>query len=266
MSSKFLVVGSHSFIAQHWLATAGQHLGAVPHNGLSSIKVGDFEVIVNCAVSPEAKCSAYSEANDFDLIAARRAADHGKHFVMLSTRKVYRQSIDAVTLDECSPLDPADHYGANKLESETRVRALLGERCTILRISNVYGYEIGRHSFFGLALTRLKGEQRIVLDVSPFVERDFIAVETLSVLLSKICELRPPGTFNLGSGTGLPLGRVAQWLIQGYGQGRLEVNNIDERDAFIMNNTKLRSALGVFEVPNNFEFHIKNLGRKLIDE
>ena len=43
---------------------------------------------------------------------------------------------------------------------------------------------------------------------------------------------RPPGgILNVGSGVALPIGRLALWLIEGYGRGRLTIDSPDERDS-----------------------------------
>lgn len=266
MSLTVLVVGERSFIAGHWRAGSGHAITAVPHDGLPALAARHFNVVVNCAAAPALKNGAYSEADDCDLAAARFAARHDSHFVMLSTRKVYRPSAQRVLLDETSPLGPDGWYGENKLESERRITALLAERSTILRIANVYGHEYGRRSFFGLAGTRLRTEGRIVLDVSPFVERDFVPMPMLAGLLDSICEARPGGIYNVGSGRGLPLGRIAQWLIQGYGRGVLEVVDPAERDAFIINPGKLLARLALPSLQHDFETDIRSLGRRLHDE
>jgi len=266
MTRKILVVGSRSFIASHWCADTEHLITAIPHDGLDALSSQPFDVVVNCAAAPALKAGAYQEAHDCDLAAARRAADRGAHFVMLSTRKVYRPSVTRLILDEASPLGADGWYGENKLESERRVTALLGERCTILRIANVYGREYGRRSFFGLACSRLKDEGRIVLDVSSVVERDFLPMPMLAGLLDRICERLPAGTYNLGSGHSLALGDIARWLIEGYGRGVLEVTDDTERDAFVMNPGKLLASLGLPALRHDFESDIRSIGRQLHDE
>ena len=266
MIQKILVIGERSFIARHWLADSRHSIIAIPHDGLETLQPRQFNVIVNCAVSPALKAGAYREADDFDLIAARRAADTGCHFVMLSTRKVYKPSASRLVLDETSTIEPDGWYGENKLESERRVTATLGARGTILRIANVYGYEYGRRSFFGIASSKLKNEGRIALDTSPFVERDFVPMKMLAGLLDHICEQQPSGIYNLGSGYGLPLGRIAQWLILGYGRGVLDISDLAERDAFIMNPGKLLASLALPPLHHDFETDIRSIGRQLQNE
>jgi len=266
MRSNVLVIGSGSFIAKHWRQISSLDQRHVDRHGVADLSTAPVDVVVNCATSPDFKATTYDEALDLDLRAARLASKHGAHFVMLSTRKVYAQSKTLVALDEESTLGPSDQYGSNKLESERRIQALLGDRCTILRIANVFGFELGRRSFFGLAMTKLKHEKRIVLDVSPFTARDFISAHHLGRILDGICAKRPSGIVNVGSGHALQLGRIAQWLIEGYGAGALEVIDVAERDAFVMNVAKLDSIVGTGFSSHDFESNIRLIGKQLTDE
>ena len=54
----------------------------------------------------------------------------------------------------------------------------------------------------------------------------------------------PGGVLNLGSGVPLPTGRLALWLIEGHGRGRLVVDSPEERDAFLLDTSSLRGLLG----------------------
>ncbi|MDE0839835.1 MAG: sugar nucleotide-binding protein, partial [Kiritimatiellae bacterium] len=198
---------------------------------------------MNCALHPKFKSSGYEVDYDADLFAAKLAAKAGAHYVMLSTRRVYASSPILRRIDENETPAPDTPYGRNKIESEKRVLDLLGDKCSIMRISNVFGYEPGRSGFFGIAVTSLRREQRVILDVSPFVVRDFIPVEALCEVLTAVITAKPSGIFNVGSGIGVPIGKIALWLIQGYGSGELVVTCPDERDAFIVNTDKIKRAV-----------------------
>ena len=94
---------------------------------------------------------------------------------MLSSRKVYAPS--AAPLAETAPTGPSDAYGRNKLAVEDALRDLLGERLTVLRLANIFGYERSpaATTFVSISLDRLAREGRIHYAMSPFVERDFSA-------------------------------------------------------------------------------------------
>ena len=52
------------------------------------------------------------------------------------------------------------------------------------------------------------------------------------------------GVLNLGSGVALPVGRLALWLIEGFGRGRLVVESPEERDSFVLDTRNLKALLG----------------------
>lgn len=262
-SPRLLVAGGSSFIGAALLACTRMPVQAIGRAEDVNAAARCATVIVNALTDPRIKDQPYREAHDRDLAAARAAHDAGAHFVMLSTRKIYAPGAPHACLDEGSAPDPRCRYGENKFESERRVLALLGDRATVLRLGNVYGWEPGRRSFFGIALGRLAQEGRIVLDVSPFTERDFISVDRCAALLDAVCAERPAGIWCVGEGRALPLGRIAQWLIEGHGSGRLEIDDVRERDGFTLLPTRLHDRLGFVPAPDDPAAGIRALGRRL---
>ena len=181
---------------------------------------------------------------------------------MLSTRKVYGPS-RGFPISEDAACDPVDQYGRNKLHTEREIQMLLPGRSTILRLSNVFGYELGRHTFFGLALDRLLRESAIILDVSPFVRRDFLPVSVFASVLARVLEEKPVGVFNLGAGLATQLGEIALWLIEGYGRGKLIVESGRNYDNFLLDKGKLERALGFSAPLPDIREHCLELGRQL---
>ena len=73
------------------------------------------------------------------VVFARRIADRDIAYAMLSSRKVYAPA--ETPLSETAPTGPTDPYGRHKLAVEDALRARLGDRLTVLRLANVFGYE-----------------------------------------------------------------------------------------------------------------------------
>jgi UDP-glucose 4-epimerase len=244
---KLLVVGRHSFLARHLLgALPAAGVSAAGHEEIDRVDLLDgVGRVVSFARHPLLGRDGYRpDEMDPDLRLALRLGDRPIAYVMLSSRKVYAPA--GRPLAETSPLGPVDAYGRHKLEAEQRLRAMLGERLTVLRLANVFGYERipGRRTFLSIALDRLSSEGRIVLDISPFVERDFLPVEICARILAGIVE-RPPGAvLNVGSGIGLPTGRLALWILEGYGRGQLVVESPEEKDPFVLDIGRLAGLYG----------------------
>jgi UDP-glucose 4-epimerase len=240
-----LVVGSGSMLGRSLLGQGreGLVLEGVSHADFEHGKAAKYDVIVNMAYDPRYMREAYHPGLDFDLKVAQAVAEGPGHFFMMSSRKVYG-SAGSDPIREDAVTAPVDPYGRNKRETEKRIESLLGSRCTILRLANVFDFEPSRHTFFGMALTSLRRDKRILLDVNPFVKKDFIPLTDCMDAIRALLSQRPSGLFNLGYGTATEIGRIAMWLIEGYGQGELVVNSTEERDGFLLDIGKLTALIG----------------------
>jgi UDP-glucose 4-epimerase len=268
-SSLILVVGRGSFLAGHFLAALpAERVRAVGHDQIERPDLLDgIACAINFARHPLLGRDGYQvEAMDADLCLARRIGGRDVAYLMLSSRKVYAPS--PRPLAETAPTGPSDAYGRQKLEVEERLGALLGERLTVLRLANVFGYERipGRRTFLGLTLDRLAREGAIHYEMSPFVERDFLPVEALVRLLAKIAEAPPSGILNVGSGIGLPTGRLALWILEGFGRGRLVIDSPREHDPFVLDVSRLRSLYGPPCSLDDLRTACLDLGRRLAAE
>lgn len=260
---RVLLIGQRGFIGASMarLRHPGIELTTASHSdAVRTAGSKHFDVILNCAFDPQFRTTSYQADFDADLKAARMAASLGAHFVMLSSRRVYASRSELRTIDETEAPAPDTQYGRNKLESENRTRDLLNDRCTVLRISNVFGYEPGRSTFFGQALGSLRRERRVILDVSPFVIRDFIPIAAFCDILLQVLVTRPVGIFNLGAGVGVPIGQIALWLIRGLGAGELVVTQPEERDAFVLDSTKIKRTIPRYPAIDNIEAIVTEIG------
>jgi dTDP-4-dehydrorhamnose reductase/UDP-glucose 4-epimerase len=235
---RLLIVGRNSFLAQHLVPLlAGDRVRAVGHEEIERPGLLDgIACVISFARHPLLGSEGYDSATmDPDLRLARRIGERDLACLMLSSRKVYAQGHGPLAED-----------GRHKLAAEQQLRRLLGERLTVLRLANIFGYERepGRRTFLSLALDRLRREGQIHLDMSPFVARDFLPVERCAHLLAGIAQAPPGGVLNLGSGIGLPTGRLALWIIEGYGRGELVIGSPAEKDPFVLDVGRLTGLYG----------------------
>jgi len=266
---RVLVVGRGSFLARHVLARlAPGEVRAVGHEAIEAPDLLDgVRCVVNFSRHPAITSDDYDpRAMDTDVRLAERIGDRDVAYVMLSSRKVYAPS--PAPLDEDALLGPQDAYGRNKLAAEEALRERLGERLTVLRLGNIFGYEraAGRRTFLSVLLERLAREQRIRFDMSPFVERDFLPVERLADLLAPISARPPGGVMNVGSGIGLAVGRVAVWVLEGFGRGELVVTSPREHDPFVLDVGRLRARYGEPCTFEDLRERCLDLGRQLATE
>lgn len=246
-NGRLLLLGKNSFIARHLLAILpAEHVIARSHDDLDAPDLLDgIDVVLNCARHPGSSSDDYDlEPLDPDLRLAERIGDRDLPMIMLSSRKVYAPSDRP--LREDSPLGPSDAYGRNKLKAEAGVKKILGERLTILRLANIFGDERlpGRRSFLAMTLNRLAEQGQIRYDMSPFVERDFLPVQILASLLARIVLEPPGGIMNIGSGIPLPTGRIALWIMEGFGGGEFFVCSHEEKDRFVLDISRQKERYG----------------------
>lgn len=263
---KLLVLGKNSFIANHLIdALPRDKVVARSHGDLEAADLLDgIDMVVNCARHPMSNQDDFDhEALDPDVLLARRLGERDIPFVMLSSRKVYAPSDGP--LGEEAEIGPTDAYGRNKLTVENHLRKRLGERLTILRLANIFGDERmpGRRSFLAMALNRLAEKQEIRYDMSPFVERDFLPVETLAGLLARIMQEPPGCVMNIGSGIGLPTGYIALWIMEGFGGGHLLVDSYEERDKFVLDISRQKERFGAPCCLEDLREHCLELGRRV---
>ncbi len=266
LDGRLLLIGKNSFIARHLLkALPADRVVARSHGDLAAPDLLDgIDVVINCARHPGSSRDRYALAElDPDLALARRIGTTDIQMIMLSSRKVYAPSDRP--LNEEAPLGPLDAYGRNKLRAEQRCRDTLDERLTILRLANIFGDErvAGRRSFLAMLLGRLAEHGQIRYDMSPFVERDFLPVDRLAALLSRIVREPPGGVMNIGSGISLPTGRIALWIMQGYGGGELLIDSYEEKDGFVLDIGRLRERCGQPCTYDDLKHCCLDLGRSL---
>ena len=270
MSGVVLVVGGNSFIAGSFLERSADDVIRVVAHGdaLDPDLYAGVDTVVNFGVQPGFMTEPYREDLDFDAALAAAIGDRVNHYVMLSSRKVYAPE-QAWGADEERPCAGADTYGRNRIQSERAVIARLGaHRVTVLRLGNVIGYERipGRRMFMAQVLNRLLDRGEILFDMSPFVRRDFVPVDAVSEGIWRAVRQPHPGTYNLASGVPLMTGRIAMWVLEGYGQGELRVTDPRIFDEFCLDVGRYSGIWGRLVDEDGLARYCVGLGSRLLRE
>jgi UDP-glucose 4-epimerase len=257
-----LVTGAGGFIGRAVVEALGPAAIPASHRAFDAptINVG-IRAVVHAGRDPRLGRPDYCLEHDIELEIARFAAAHDLPFLSLGTRKVYAPSDQPHAED--APLGPIDRYGEQKLALEEALMAILGERLTRLRLANIFGPERGRRSFMGLMLQGLETAETITFDMSPFVTRDFLPVETTARAIATLARNPPGGIVNIGSGVPLEVGRLALALIGGSGRGRLLVTDPRHHDAFTLDVSRLRQLTGITTDATTILAHAHSIGRSL---
>jgi UDP-glucose 4-epimerase len=263
-TQKILLVGASSMLGKAVLAEARRDivLDAISHRQIEDVDFGVYDTVVNMAYDPRYMQAAYDTKFDFDCKVAAMVARSDAHFVMMSTRKVYGPG-GGEPIPETASTEPIDNYGRNKLRTETEILALLGRRCTVLRLSNAFWFEPGRNTFCGVALENLRSQKRIILDVNPFVKKDFFPLPECAAGIVSVLRKKPSGIFNLGYGSATAIGHMAMWLIEGYAEGELLITSTEERDGFLLDNRKLRGLVDMPKPSRSIRDYCIEIGKRL---
>jgi dTDP-4-dehydrorhamnose reductase/UDP-glucose 4-epimerase len=243
-----LLVGKNSFLAKNFLATTTLPVHAISHTEIDEISHWvDATCVVNFSFSPSFHTNLYMKGDDIDLRLARLAIRYGCHYVMLSSRRVYHEGIQWGSRED-DQAQGVDVYGRNKLLIEQELIRCLGDNLTILRPGNVFGYELdqGRSRFGAFLLNQLAARGDIRLTINPFLRRDIVPVPFFCEALTQVLCQRPVGIFNVGAGEAIEVGKIAIWLLQGFGSGRLIVDSPADSDEFWLDSRKLKTELGQY--------------------
>lgn len=239
-----VAVGKSSFLAQEvakhpaakdWLFIP--HEDALAHPGW----MDEATVIVNFAFAPQFRKQVYDTQGDFDSFLAKMLGGRDIRYVMLSSRMVYGQGDHYFGLTEDHPCEPINPYGMAKLAVERSLGRYLGDRLTILRMGNIFGVEKERTTFFGRMMKGLRDDRKIVFDMGAETKRDFLAAHRFADALVKVVASPVAGVFNIGSGVATPCGDIANWLIEGFGAGKLQVVKPEIRDQFSLDTSKAKA-------------------------
>ena len=254
--TRFLVIG-RGFLGRAIAEHAREHPSAVctivRHDQTLTESVREYDAVISASIDPRLFTEPYSEAFDFDLKICRRlsALKYAGQFYQLSSRKVYASSNNLVVHNESSPQAETrvdQHYRVNKLLSESQCRSVLGEGLTTLRLSNIFGFEYGRTSFFGIMLSSLIDRGRIEMHCGQNTRRDFLPIHSFSRDVLEIVRLNLQGTYNLGSGVALPVSTVVDTVKASFerGSGLKVSTSFSEEvvDQFVFDCSRINAAIG----------------------
>jgi UDP-glucose 4-epimerase len=106
----------------------------------------------------------------------------------------------------------------------------------------------------------------VLLDVNPFVRRDFLHAEDFAAMLLRVLQDAPGGVLNIGSGRATEIGRIALWLIEGFGRGEMVALTPEERDCFELDISRFQALYGPFRPAKDIRTRCIEIGRRLRNE
>lgn len=248
--SKVLIVGQNSFIGSNLSKIKDENkYKLIPHSKFYDVNLKDYDVVVNCSLNPEYKTSSYSLVNDVDYCLAHKAYESGCHYIMLSTRKIYGSSTKLKSYNEESMENPYDYYSENKLISEKKILSQFGDKITVIRGSNIFGYEPHRDSMMGYFINQLDKNGILRYNILSTTSKDIIHIDDVTKIISKICLQKPIGLYNLGTSFPYTMLNIGLFLLNGFNDGKIEdrmkFEGENYGEQFVLDTTKLCSVLNI---------------------
>ncbi|MDF1868687.1 MAG: NAD-dependent epimerase/dehydratase family protein [Saprospiraceae bacterium] len=201
-----LVTGSTGFLGYHILPVLKENFNvrtvSLRNTAISDIDLQNIEAIVHMAglahQMQKIDSKLYFDVNkDQTLLLAKKAKESGgKHFIFISTVKVYGDNILEV-MDEDSTCIPTDPYGQSKLEAEQGLQQLEDDNfiVSIIRPPLIYGYGVKGNLDRIIKLCK-------TLPVLPFAgiknERSLVYAGNVAALILKLLGTRTSGVFIAG--------------------------------------------------------------------
>lgn len=201
---KILVTGASGFIGSNFIKNnIDNQITSVDLllNDITSFNFKGNDVLLHCAaIVHQTKKIAEDEFfrvnSDLTYKVAQKAKSEGvKHFIFLSTVKVYGESnINKIPWNELSECNPLDAYGKSKLDAEKRILPLQDKKfkISIIRSPLVYGAGVKANMFNLIKLV-------YSFPILPFGKinnkRNFVYVGNLISLINQIIRKGIPGMY-----------------------------------------------------------------------
>lgn len=244
-----VVIGKNSFLASHLQTMSGLNdwLFLSHDEALKNFEwmVG-AKIIFNFAMHPDMKSGPYLRQNDIDLAIAEQIENKDIYYVMMSSRTVYGSaSPDLYFCEEMLP-NPKSYYGQNKwIIEQALAKVLNSSRLTILRMGNIFGFEQGRDSFFGVLLDTLARENLIRFDIAPDSQRDFLSIWRWAEYTLQIARNVKSGVYNIGAGFGVSPLELVDWIFEDRNHKNVVFTNHSYDGQFILDMSKSWDAFGL---------------------
>ncbi|MCH9625259.1 MAG: hypothetical protein S4CHLAM123_04290 [Chlamydiales bacterium] len=202
----FTVIGSTGYVGKHlvkYLHDQGVHCFTPSRNdpSLFSRKLGH---VIYCAGYTADFRSKMLETVEAHVCHLRQIIACAKFdsLLYLSSTRVYQRATctneDAFL--SVNPQDPGDIYNLSKLMGESLCLSIPRPNMRIVRLSNVYGPEMGPENFLGSLIYDAIEKKEILLKTSLASSKDYISIQDIPPMLVAIAKSGKEKIYNLASG------------------------------------------------------------------
>lgn len=189
---KATIFGANGFIGSRLvshLTNSGIDCAAIGRGG-ESWQTRDLGHVFYCIGLTADFRSRPLDAIDAHVGYLERILRHARFesLLYLSSTRVYLGA-DSTSEDatlRANPNNPDDLYNFSKLLGEAACLAQSNPAVRVARLSNVYGPGMGSTNFLGAIIRDALSDKRIVLNSAPESEKDYISVDAVVQVLTKI--------------------------------------------------------------------------------
>jgi dTDP-4-dehydrorhamnose reductase len=223
-------------------------------------RLDEYDYIINCSINQKYIKYKYDEKNDFDLKIIKGIKGTKTKFIFLSTRKIYQSSPN---IKENSKKKCVNNYEKNKYITEKKIITLHKNNSTILRISNLIGFQKINsrkvHQTYVDCLLKIISEGKIYENRKKF--KDFLDINSFSKIIHLVIKNKIIGTYNVSIGEKIYLNEINRWILYYFkAKNKLKIchlNNKENDESFFLNNSKLFKKI-------NFKINKQKLKKECI--
>ena len=205
----------------------------------------DADCVVNFSIAPEFSKQDVMPDEVIDTQIAKTIRNTDTRFIFISSRKVYGSSNECVMYTEDDALNGVDFYAKNKIITEHKLNNILGDKLTVLRLSNIVGEPVNRtgyKTFIGWICENYINQGHLVVSQNSRTVKDFVTKRFIHECLAEFIKKDTSGTYNLSAGFGMTIGDI----LNGYlGKSNVKYIGEDEPlfDQFVLDNSKLTATI-----------------------
>jgi UDP-glucose 4-epimerase len=158
-----------------------------------------------------------------NLIQQSRSWPNLQQIVYSSSVSVYAPT--EKFLDEDSPRQPVNLYGASKLAGEELLRCMesVGVRTVSLRLSSLYAHGQYEGTVLPIMVSRARQRQNITIFGDGTRTQDFLHCEDAARALLLCLEKEAQGVYNVGTGTPVTMTELAQTASRVFSDGETKI-------------------------------------------
>lgn len=264
-----LIVGKNSYVGEFLrdhFAAQGAHVSAIGSSDCNFLDAGQVReffkslpteplTILFLAVVNKNILNSHSAFRDnvqmaWNLVSNLRDVNV-ESLIYFSSVDVYGRS-PKLPMSESSPLDPDTWYGLSKSTSEWIVREESNSNCAtcILRLPGIFGRSPKDRSVIGRLISSIREDGKAYIDGDGAVLRDYVFAPDLCRVVERLVAGKARGTFNLATGTSLPLRQILATIRETLGVDFEVVYlpaNVERNFDMCYDTTRLSAALGEFD-------------------